>query len=242
MAIERPISESEMRAVLKLRPDGVLVGGQSLAVWARYFGLEKTVLAAPAISYDIDFLGSGKAAESVGRKLPAEVFRVQLGDPTPSAATIVAWPDDTSYVRIDFLASVAGLDNRRIKARAAKVTVFDAEVAVMHPVDCLASRLENLLYIPEKRSRRGLAQAQLAIEIVRAFVTRQAQNPRAALKWVEEVGRIAASRAGAAARANWEIDALQAIPAQLLPETFRKKRLPQLVADAERKARAAPKL
>jgi hypothetical protein len=42
---------------------------------------------------------------------------------------------------------------------------------VIHPMDVLDSRIQNLHVLPEKRTDAGIAQARLAVNVARAFIT-----------------------------------------------------------------------
>ena len=59
-----------------------------------------------------------------------------------------------------FLDGIAGLDTRAIQRRAATITLASgADLRVLHPLDVLQSRLQNLRLIAGKRNAGGIAQA-----------------------------------------------------------------------------------
>lgn len=49
----------------------------------------------------------------------------------------------------------------------------DGQVRVMHPIDVLDSRIQNLHVLASKRNAHGVAQAQLAVAMVRAFLSHE---------------------------------------------------------------------
>lgn len=58
------------------------------------------------------------------------------------------------------------------------------KLRVMHPLDVLDSRIQNLEALAQKRNATGIAQARLAMDVVRAFIRQQiaADGERPALK------------------------------------------------------------
>src|SRR6202163_1393626 len=72
-------------------------------------------------------------------------------------------------------------------------------VRVIHPLDVLDSRIQNLHLLPEKRNAAGIAQGSLAIDVARAFIRQEtAASEGIGLKLLERVvdmtGDIAAVR------------------------------------------------
>lgn len=239
---EHPVGQEVIRQVLALAGDAVLVGDQSLAAWAQYFGIEPDGVLEPLVSIDLDFLGGRSAAKAISEKLHGKLFLPAPDDHVPVSTAVVTFPtEDGGYARADFLGSMAGLDPEKIRARALSVEAWGTKFLIMHPVDCLESRLANLHLLPDKRNDVGFAQARLAVRIVRAMIEKviKSGETRHALRLVERVGDISRTQAAFAASANYGIDVLEAVPEELLPQGFREKRWPQLKAAARRKARKA---
>jgi hypothetical protein len=66
------------------------------------------------------------------------------------------------------------------------------DLRVLHPLDVLESRLQNLLLIPGKRHAAGIAQAHLAVRVVNAFLIRRIEEDaslREILDAIERVGQ-----------------------------------------------------
>ncbi len=230
MKSEQPIDQERFRRLLRLSGNAVLVGGQSLAVWAHHFGIEPQYPLVPVVSYDVDFFAGAQVAKEMAARLGGKLFLPEPDDHVKVNSAVVTFGSEEKYERVDFLANVAGMDGKKIRARAIEVEAWGAKFRVMHPVDCLESRLQNLELLPNKRTDVGVAQAKLAIGIVRRLIedVLEKGEERHALKLAEHVGFLSRSRAAANAYGSYEIDVLEAIPTDVMPQEFNEKRWPQL--------------
>jgi hypothetical protein len=96
--------------------------------------------------------------------------------------------------QVDFLSGVVGLTTKDLVRRAVELEVPGAGVLrVIHPIDVLDSRIQNLHALPEKRNRAGIAQATLAVDVARACIRHEvaAAGERAGLRLLERVADIA---------------------------------------------------
>jgi hypothetical protein len=243
LSAESPFDHERFRALLGLSADAVLVGGQSLAVWAEHFGVEPGPPLVPFISHDVDFFAGKPVAKEIARRLGGKLFFPAPDDHVQINSAVVTFGTGEKYERVDFLAAVAGMDGSKIRQRAVEVEAWGANFRVMHPVDCLESRLQNLELLPHKRNDVGIAQAKLAMQIVRALIERTlaAGNARDALALAEHVGYLSRSRAAGNAAAFYGVSVLDAIPLDSMPAEFKKKRWPQLRKYAARKRPRAGK-
>ncbi|MGH8574988.1 MAG: c-type cytochrome, partial [Gammaproteobacteria bacterium] len=68
------------------------------------------------------------------------------------------------------------------------------QLRVIHPIDVLDSRIQNLHLLPGKRTPAGIAQARLAVDVARGFIRSEIETrgERTALKLLERVAEIAA--------------------------------------------------
>jgi hypothetical protein len=68
---------------------------------------------------------------------------------------------------------------------------------VIHPIDVLDSRIQNLHLLPEKRTDAGIAQGRLAVGVVRAFIRREVatRDERVGVKLLERLADIAGDMA-----------------------------------------------
>jgi hypothetical protein len=97
----------------------------------------------------------------------------------------------------------------------------------------LASKLHNLASRPEKRDDYGVAQAQLAINVVRSFISQSHKDlqEREVFPFVEEVRRIALDKKLDHVYYEYRLDALSAVPYEIFEdENFQSKRWPQIQA------------
>jgi hypothetical protein len=212
----------------------VLIGGQAVAFWATYFGLSPRI---PALTRDIDYLGTKAAAKSVSQrlKIPHKLSIATLDDATASAAVLVVpvegYPEP---IIIDYLASILGVATADIKKSAVTVEIDNAPLRVMHPLQLLQSKIWNLYILEEKRTDEGREQARLAVEIAAAYVNEAATTQRELLDAIETIAKFSATAPSIFARKNFQLECLDAIPTHafeknILPSDFHEKRWPQLL-------------
>jgi hypothetical protein len=193
--------------------DLTLVGGQAVALWEHL--LELPILTE---TIDIDFLGDAAQAEALAEMLHCRCWIPEPSDPTPNTAVIL---DENNQVVADFLGMVVGLNETDILRRRVPVELAGGHaVQVLHPFDCLASRLANVMLLPAKRSPRGYDQLRAAISVCRAYLVRLAEQDRLqeAIKMANRIFDLAVTDAGKRVYFGQHIDLLNAIPE---PEVFR---------------------
>jgi hypothetical protein len=189
-----------------------LVGGQAVALWEHLLGL-------PVLTetVDIDFLGDPSQAEELADALG---YRCQIpapDDPTPNTAIIL---DGANVVVADFLGMVAGLNETDILRRRIPIELENGRrFYILHPFDCLASRLANIALIPAKRSPRGFDQLRAALRVCRAYLAQLAAQERwpEAIKIVNRIFDLALTNPGTRVFFDQGIDLLDALPE---PEVF----------------------
>lgn len=137
---------SVIAAARGLSSDLVLVGGQALAFWARYYSIEPPDDLVPYVTLDVDFLGGAVDARTFAAGLPAaRVYIASLDDHTPSSARVVSNNVLGKTLEVDFLHSLAGLSERDVRNSAVSVDAPQgASIRIMHPLHCLESRIVNL--------------------------------------------------------------------------------------------------
>ena len=103
----------------------------------------------------------------------------------------------------------------------------------MHPVDVLDSRIQNLVLLAQKRNDAGVAQANLSLSVVHAFIRQalQTDGERPALKLLERVASIAADIGAIRVFLLYGVDPLKAVPVEEFRTTvaLHNKRWPQIV-------------
>ena len=119
--------------------------------------------------------------------------------------------DGKHQANVDFLASVAGLATVDVVRRAVEMEVPQiGRLRVMHPIDVLDSRVQNLDLIPSKRTPAGVSQAKLAIDVARASVAAEIveRGEKKALRLLERIAAIAADDGATRVFLRYGIDPL----------------------------------
>jgi hypothetical protein len=149
--------------------------------------------------------------------------------------------------QVDFLSGVVGLTTKDLVRRAIEMEVPNiGHLRVIHPIDVLDSRIQNLHLLPEKRTDAGIAQARLAVDVVRAFIRQEVatRDERAGLKLLERVADIAGDMAALRVFLLYGIDPLNGVPLDDFRTTsaLHKVRWPQIVAEVGEKRESLRRL
>jgi hypothetical protein len=254
--MNRRLSFGDVLAVLQRVPELksiVLVGGQALNYWAERLGIvdpEAPGPYGPALSDDIDFLGSARDALIFGEATGGAVAIAGMDDHSPNTALVTLDIDGETHL-IDFLGSMKGFSAQELeRARQWAVPLklpraTSATLYVMHPVHCLEAQLENVY--GRALNRRGdpggeryTGRIQLAIEACRRIGNRHVDegDPRSALKIAERIHELSLLPSAMRARFEDDVHVERGIPdASAMPAEFREKRLLQLQEQLERVVR-----
>lgn len=218
----------------------VLIGGQAVSIWSRYFNIQARL---PTLTNDIDYLGTKIEAKRVSDrlKIPHKLKIAIFDDNTPSSALLSV--DLEGYpepVLIDYLAAIIGVESKAVEKSAVVVEFEGKPLRILHPLQLLQAKIWNLYRLERKRTPQGLEQVRLAIEIAAAFIEQAGMEQRDLLNAIEAIGRFALTNPARFADEKYGLDSMQAIPASvlkkgILPENFRKKRWPQILANAGRR-------
>ncbi len=224
--------------VAQTRSDNtVLIGGQAVAFWIQYFGIQPRL---PALTGDIDYLATIAEAKRISArlKIPHKLKTATLDDHTPNSAVLsVNMPGYQEPVLIDYLVSIVGVKSEAIEKSAVVVKYDGVTIRVIHPLHLLQAKIGNLYHLEDKRNPEGIEQTRLAIEIVAAFIGQSKMSRRELLKTVEAIGKFAATTPARFAAENYQFDCLKAIPKSVfqegvLPAEFHNKRWPQIKSAA----------
>ena len=232
--------EVVQRLLAAAGPNLILVGGQALAFWMSRYHVRAPEQFA-FVSRDMDFL-----ARSAGDK--EEVIRLAriLGGqaiiPHERALTALVGQavrplDDEQYVNVDVVFKVYGANAELVRKAAVDVKDADLLFRVMHPMDVLKSRLDNLYGLKEKQTALGQAQLEAAIRVAQRFQRSIADeyqptaSPRSpVLRFAKFIESLALSDAGRKVAERNRIFVADAIePAAVDDVGFREKKLPQLM-------------
>lgn len=243
-ATEAVLSLDDLRKILAIcSPTGLLVGGQALAFWSNFFNVERPSTLAVTITADADFIGDSELARKLARKLRWTLWVPSLDDATSQTGKVTHSLKDGRVKQVDFLSGVIGLGTRELARRAVEIELPDVgRLRVIHPLDVLDSRIQNLHLLEEKRTTNGIAQGQLAVAVARAFMHSEIgeKGERTALKSLERVAEISSDVAALKVFLRYGIDALEAIPIERFKTTgaLHEKRWPQICELVARKRNA----
>lgn len=247
-AAEAPLSAAEVRKILSIcSPEGLLVGGQALAFWADRLGVVRPKVLTSGVTSDADFIGDAALARKLGKRLGWETWIPALDDSTPNTGKVTHRTRSGEIKQVDFLSGVVGLTTKDLARRAIEMDIPEiGHLRVLHPLDVLDSRIQNLNLLAQKRSEAGVAQARLAVEVARAFIAHEitTHGERAGLKLLERIAEIAMDSAGVKIYLLYGIDPLAGVPLQDFRTTtaLHKVRWPQIVAEVTRKRESLRKL
>jgi hypothetical protein len=245
---EAPLTPEDVQKILSIcSPRGLLVGGQALAFWADHLQVERPVTLVSGVTADADFIGDSALAKDLARRLGWQIWIPALDDATPQTGKVTHRTKSGEVKQVDFLSGVVGLTTKDLARRAIEMEMPDiGHLRVIHPIDVLDSRIQNLHVLPEKRTDAGIAQARLAVDVARAFIRQEVatRDERAGLKLLERVADIAGDIAAVRVFLLYGIDPLKAVPLEDFRTTsaLHKVRWPQIVAEVGEKRETLRKL
>lgn len=177
----------------------IVVGGQSINIWAEvYAGRDATLEAlGPLTSKDLDFFRNSEAAQRLAKALDGQVYVPTPDDHTPNAA-VVEVTLGQRRIAIDFMETILGVSEKKLCSRCVTLEGPGAtegettSIIVMHPLDCVASRLSNINGPLHRTDDLSLDQLRASVAIVRLFIDelldkgefREAQNALVELEYV----------------------------------------------------------
>ena len=235
---EAELTSDEVERILKVcGSHALLVGGQALATWAVYYGIQPAGELSRVVTMDADFIGSNETAQKLQRSLgqPWKLRKGTFDDFGPQVAKVYATLPEQGIKQVDFLSGIVGLDTDAIRRRASQLTLEDGTtVQLLHPLDVLESRLRNLDALPSKRNAIGVAQARLAVSVVQAFIEHymnEAGDPRTVRQAVKRVEKLALDTRLLRVAFTYDIDVLAAIPVDRIAYSrFREEQWPRMLA------------
>ena len=239
--IEATLTPQDVQKILKIcSPQGLLVGGQALAFWADHLHVARPAPLIDGVTADADFIGDSALAKVLGERLGWRTWTPTIDEATPQTGKVTKRLKDGTVKQVDFLSGVVGLTTKELARRALDVEVPGiGRLRVIHPIDVLDSRIQNLHLLAVKRTPAGIAQANLAVDVVRAFLRREieAQGERVGLKLLERVAEIAGDIAAVRVWLLYGVDPLAAVPVEDFRTTsaLHRVRWPQIVAEIGKK-------
>jgi hypothetical protein len=226
--------------------DMILVGGQALAFWAAYY---HTSAPSVAITKDVDLLGTRADVERLARGLGGKAVFPHKKEMTLLVGQVMKDLPGGNYVNIDVMLRVYGdITTEAIITRSVVAESPAGRFRVMHPLDVLQGRLENVHGLAVKQDEHGVAQLRLAVEMARKFVSDigsqeaigAAEPGRpVAVRHLARIEALALSDAGRKVAKRYGVhvaDAVDPAPVEHI-KAFVSKKLPQLLklmSDARR--------
>ncbi|MBB3355596.1 hypothetical protein FHT70_005559 [Rhizobium sp. BK049] len=156
----------------------VIVGGQAVNIWAElYHGMDEELDGLGELtSKDLDFYHNREAERALANSLEDGLLEIPSGDNhTPNAAVVKGKLGNREIV-VDFLAQIKGVEGKSLLENS--ITFADAEnpegisVTLMHPLDCVRSRLSNINMLG-RRSDHSLRQAVASLLILECYIEDQ---------------------------------------------------------------------
>ncbi len=146
-----------LAAVGEVAEQVTLVGGQAVNVWVEHYRAQGRV---PELdgdglftSKDVDFCATRDAVRAFAARVPnARVRFPSFDDATPNVGLVLFVDRDGRERVIDFLDVPFGMDAKTVAGGSVPLDVLDAHgrptghrFRVMHPVDCMESRVHNVV-------------------------------------------------------------------------------------------------
>ncbi|MSP96215.1 MAG: hypothetical protein EXR29_03115 [Betaproteobacteria bacterium] len=240
--VEAAFDQAQLLKLLGLAQGAVLVGGQAVAFWASLFNVSMPSELVPYVTMDSDFLGTREDVARIATGMQGAALYPHRRGLTALVGQIRIDLSEHRYLNVDVLHKIVGFaDSGALRRRAEERSLGEIRFRVMHPVDCLKGRLENLRRLTQKRNATGAAQVELAVRVMLRYLETVLKEgkERLALRAIESVAKMAVEPAGALAFREYGIDVLEAVPLKRISNRkFVDVRWPQIQAQASERRRA----
>lgn len=259
MSAVPPLRPAEVRRILReLEPLSaerriILVGGQAVAFWASFLGVERGDEERLFTSKDIDFEGAARSARKAGELLGGEVRISSIDDHTPNTGIVLFKDSEGTDRELDFIAAPYGLDGRDVRDTAIRLEIADGRrgrvfVWIMHPERCMESRVYNVVGLKEsgpiamdQLTRSVSCAKEFSRRLLAADQGRAADRVRDVLRLNERIYRKCLSdKAFRKLYLDFGVDPFEAVLTDArLPAKFCERRHSQMVATLEKRRRRA---
>lgn len=236
---EAPISKELLQQVLaSLTSESVLIGGQALAFWVNHYKVQLPSVLTGAISDDADILGTRDDLKSIALKAKG----IAEYEPQHSLSALIGHVtipiSEELFVNVDVLHKVVGIKADQVRNHASTGELGDVRFRVMHPIDVLISRTENLATLSDKQNEEGIAQLRLAIMVSAQYIRELSELPedgqKHAMRVIERIVKLAKSGTGRKCTNQFGIRFLDAIPGFAISNSsFQTTRWPQILNELE---------
>lgn len=231
------LTPAEIDRVLRIcGPHALLVGGQALATWAVYYDIQPAGELSRAVTMDADFIGTRDIARTLQRQLghPWKVREGVFDDAGGQVAKVYATVPEAGIKQVDFLSGIVGLDTKKVRERASQLILTDGvTVLVLHPLDVLESRLQNIAALSSKQNAIGVEQARLGVDVVRAFFERHMStggDPRIVRQAIKRIENLATDTRLSQVAFTYGIDVLASVPVERIADPrFHEEQWPRVL-------------
>ncbi|NHW99955.1 hypothetical protein [Pseudomonas koreensis] len=215
----------------------VIVGGQSLTLWARQYLIDEMTGEDVGFvtSDDLDFIGKPNSIDYCARMMGVPFRKAKMEDNTINiAAAYIHWIDDKEVI-VDILEmdSVGGAPKKEIFKYLSVLDIEGVQVAVIDPITCLKSRLFNLFAHWQDRRHRESVRVKIAIRASNHYLRDLLVHDgyRAISEHVRRIKALALTTLGKRVYVEYGIDVLDAIPYDpaLYPTAYMDRERPNML-------------
>lgn len=224
----------------------VIVGGQSLTLWARQYLIDEMTGEDVGLvtSDDLDFIGNSSSIDYCAQMMNVPFRRARMDDNTINlAAAYIDWIDGQEVI-IDILEmdSVGGAPKKEIFKYLSVLDIEGVQVAVIDPITCLKSRLFNLFADWQSRMHRESVRVKIALRASNHYLRDLLAHDgyRAISEHIHRIKALALTPLGKRVYIEYGIDVLDAIPYDpaLYPAAYMDRERPSMlrqIADVRRR-------
>lgn len=173
--IKPPLRPDDLERVFRAASEDdhlIVIGGQSLAVWAAALGFKELPTSA-----DVDFQGNVNDARHLQAALQYPLELMHTNDRTTLVGVLTFHDAAGESRQVDVLRSPAGLRAEDVDRNALKLPLpSGGTLRVLHPNDCVISKLTNLS-LPNKQESSDFLQAELSLQIAKGYWSRRLADP-----------------------------------------------------------------
>lgn len=174
----RPDEVIKIVSNLTVDDEAFIVGGQATFLWAGFYETVQPELDKykPFTSKDIDYYGGVQAAEKLAGAIGGTVRTPDKDSMNSPSTAIVQAEINGRPIIVDFLHDIIGVKREEFRNGVTTIMLRNddgstIEVAVMHPVLCLKSRIGNIMSpATQRRDEIAIRQMNAAWWVVRAYI------------------------------------------------------------------------
>jgi hypothetical protein len=174
----RPDEVIKIVSNLTVDDEAFIVGGQATFLWAGFYETMQPELEKykPFTSKDIDYYGGVQAAEKLAEAIGGTVKTPDKDSMNSPSTAIVEANMNGRPIIVDFLHDIIGVKREEFRNGVTTIMLRSEdgstiEVAVMHPVLCLKSRIGNIMSpATQRRDEIAIRQINAAWWVVRTYI------------------------------------------------------------------------